>query len=80
MIRVRLKSQVMQAQQVTINNIEYAAQWCNGAIKGTSLPVERQEIDIVHKGGEAFFQGYPAYRFLAPTEQGAIDHLLKHSK
>lgn len=39
----------VDAVQVTVDNMEDVAFWCDGAIKGTKLPPEDREIEIWNK-------------------------------
>ena len=40
------KAIIVEAEQLTIENIDILEKWCGGQIKGTKLPVERRSIDI----------------------------------
>ncbi|MFM6927003.1 MAG: hypothetical protein ACKOX6_00975 [Bdellovibrio sp.] len=48
----RKKPVVIEARQLTPDNIRTLESWCNGSIKGIRLPVEEQVIDIQTREGE----------------------------
>jgi hypothetical protein len=48
----RKKPVVIEAYKLTVPNIEFVANWCNGSIKGIALPEEEQVIDIQTLEGE----------------------------
>lgn len=46
MPKYRMKQPSIEARQLTVDNMEELARWCNGSIKGTSLPPEDRIIQI----------------------------------
>ena len=48
----RRKIVVVEARQLTINNIHELERWSKGSIKGTRLPIEQQVVDIQTNSGE----------------------------
>lgn len=52
MKKYRKKEIVIEAVQLTIDNIEKVAKWCKGQIKGIKLPLEERVIDIQILEGE----------------------------
>lgn len=51
-MKFRKKPVVIEARQLTVENIESVEAWCKGSIKGTALPREQQVIDIWTLEGE----------------------------
>ena len=51
-MKFRKKPVVIEAYQLRPDNIKTLEEWCGGSIKGTSLPVELQCIDIQTLEGE----------------------------
>lgn len=52
MPQYRKKPVVIEAQRVTVNNLEQIATWCRGSVKGIALPLHDQVIDIQTLEGE----------------------------
>lgn len=52
MQKFRKKPVVIEAVQLTVENLEVVEAWCNGSIKGLKLPREQQRIDIQTLEGE----------------------------
>jgi hypothetical protein len=50
--KYRKKPVVVEANQLTINNISFLESWCGGSIKGIKLPIEERVIDIQTLEGE----------------------------
>lgn len=48
----RKRPVVIEAQRVTVNNLDQIASWCNGSVKGICLPLHEQVIDIQTLEGE----------------------------
>lgn len=46
LIEVERRARMIVAVQVTVDNMEAAAAWCDGSIKGVKLPPEERVIDI----------------------------------
>ena len=51
-MKYRKKSVVIEAERLSVENIERLESWCNGSIKGISLPRHKQVIDIQTLEGE----------------------------
>jgi hypothetical protein len=51
-MKYRKKPIVVEAKQLTPDNLEEIETWCCSPIKGTSLPRERRVIDIQTREGE----------------------------
>ena len=51
-MKYRKKPIIIEAHQLTVDNIESVAAWCNGNIKGLRIPVEDRVIDIETLEGE----------------------------
>jgi len=52
MAKFRKKPIVIEAEQLTVDNIERLESWCNGSIKGIKLPIEERIIHIQTLEGE----------------------------
>ena len=52
MTKYRKKPVVIEANELTTDSIERLEKWCNGNIKGISLPIEKRCIDIWTLEGE----------------------------
>lgn len=52
MAKFRKKPVVIEAHQLTVDNMEFVEEWCGGSIKGIKLPVEDRCIDIQTLEGE----------------------------
>jgi hypothetical protein len=52
MPKFRKKPVVIEANRLSVENMEQLEQWCGGAIKGTKLPPEQRCIDIQTLEGE----------------------------
>ena len=52
MAKFRKKPVVIEAHQLTVDNMEFVEAWCRGSIKGIKLPVEDRCIDIQTLEGE----------------------------
>lgn len=52
MAKYRKKPVVVEAHQLTIDNIGFVESWCGGSVKGIKLPVEERCIDIQTLEGE----------------------------
>lgn len=48
----RKKPVVIEARELTVDNLEELEAWCKGSIKGTKLPREQRVIDIQTLEGE----------------------------
>lgn len=48
----RKKPHLVEARQVTLGNLESIEAWCNGVIKGTSLPRSERVIEVLGKRAE----------------------------
>jgi hypothetical protein len=42
----------VEAYRVTSYNIDHLASWCGGAVKGTKLPPEQREIELICRSDE----------------------------
>jgi hypothetical protein len=51
-MKFRKKPVVIEARQLTVDNLESVEEWCKGSIKGTALPREERVIDIYTLEGE----------------------------
>ncbi len=51
-MKFRKKPVVIEAQQLTVDNMNNLEAWCNGQIKGVKLPPEKRVIDIETLEGE----------------------------
>lgn len=51
-MKFRKKPVVIEAQQLTVFNLEELEQWCSGSIKGLRLPANQRVIDIQTLEGE----------------------------
>lgn len=51
-MKFRKKPVVIEAQQLTVFNLEELEQWCGGSIKGLRLPANQRVIDIQTLEGE----------------------------
>ncbi len=50
--KYRPKEVFVAAVQVTVDNLEQVATWCNGAVKGIKLPRSMQCVDVWSDGEE----------------------------
>jgi hypothetical protein len=48
----RKKPVVVEAHQLSVENMEFIEEWCRGSIKGILLPIEQRCIDIQTLEGE----------------------------
>jgi len=51
-MKFKKKPVVIEAQQLTVFNLEELEQWCKGSIKGLRLPANQRVIDIQTLEGE----------------------------
>lgn len=51
-MKFRKKPVVIEAQQLTVFNLEELEHWCKGSIKGLRLPANQRVIDIQTLEGE----------------------------
>lgn len=51
-MQFRKKPVVIEAQRVTVNNLDQIANWCRGSVKGTKLPLHERVVDIQTLEGE----------------------------
>lgn len=51
-MKFRKKPVVIEAQQLTVFNLEELERWCKGSIKGLRLPANQRVIDIQTLEGE----------------------------
>jgi hypothetical protein len=51
-MRYRKKPVVIEAQQLTVFNLDELERWCGGSIKGLRLPANERVIDIQTLEGE----------------------------
>ena len=52
MAKYRKKPVVIEANQLTVNNMDGIEQWCGGSIKGVKLPANERVIHIPTLEGE----------------------------
>ncbi len=50
--KYKLRAPIVEAGLLSTDNIEAVAKWCNGSIKGTSLPVHQQVVEWWCPSGE----------------------------
>lgn len=51
-MKYRKKPVVIEAEKLSVTNIDRLEEWCRGSIKGTKLPKDMQVIDIQTNEGE----------------------------